>query len=213
MAKKQKIVVTEGDFQSAFSSFKELVTKVTGVGSESGRPRFSGFKILDSVKDYVSKALEFFKTGDFALAMAELREARNCITNTERAYARNSADKFFLPMLCELNGELEEDLWARIAKRLREFDEIIGIMKMSNDVDMNEVSQRYWTLLEAIENAPVEQQAREHNRERYAVAKRRKLEQQRDEESRQAQAEADERKRAHREVVASELEEEFASMF
>ena len=223
MAQKKKIVVTEADFNGTFDALKALIIVV--VGKETGRPRFRGFRILDNVKNYVAKAMEFFTAGSFEHAVRELGNARECIVNTERAYARNSIDKFFLPLIDpERIGKLDPDLNESIGKRFVEYQEIIGVMVSSRDTDMNEVSRRYWALLDRINSAPREQAARVENRnrkadQRYLKSKkeeadqRRRVQTERDQAARLAQAEADERGCKARSARAEELTDEFSSMF
>lgn len=216
----QKPQVTSIDFENAVESFTKLVRIVTG--TETGKPRFRGFKILDNVKEYVAKAMNFFAEGKFPEALHEMTEAQNCVVNTERAYARNAVDKFFMPMILSL-GKLDGDLNEAIGKKLREYQEIIGLMRSSNQVDMNEVSRRYWALLERIESAPAEQSARLANRARKAeqqaaanrasqVAERRRVQAERDDEARKKQAEADVRRRAQREERARDMASQLAAI-
>lgn len=214
------IVATEADFNQLFEAVVALISLVTG--RETGKPRFAGFKILDSVREYMNKALALFEEGNYTEGVRELTEARKAIVSLERAYARNSVDKFFMPMMAGL-GKLDDDLNKAIGKRFREYQEIISLMKTSNQVDMNEVSRRYWALLDRIQSAPNEQAARIRNRaERQRqeakkeaaknVAECRRTEEMRAEEARQRQIEAEENRRVERQGKARNMLAQFEAV-
>lgn len=221
MAQKLKNLVTEQDFQTAYGALIALIKVV--IGTETGKTRFRGFKILDNVKKFTNDALEAFKADKLESAMKYLKEANDAIIFTERAYARNAVDKFFMPMILNL-GKLDSDLNDAIGKRLREYQEIIGLMGSSQVVDMNEVSRRYWALLDRIESAPIEQRARYANRlrreqentdrrSRERAAERRLTEEKFAEDARQRKADAEERRRLRLTEQSQDMASQLVGLF
>ncbi len=209
--------VTEDDFNNAYDGLLELIKLV--LGTVIGRPRFKGFRLKSEVEVYKAQALGQYVSGNFAGALNQVHEAVNCIVNTERAYARNSVEKFFNPLIATL-GKLDNDLNEAIGKKYSAFLEELRLMNSSRAYDMNKVSGAYWALLERIESAPKEQEARLVNREKKQkkveqkltaseLAERKKEAEARDQRARQAQAESDSRKRADRERRAADLASKF----
>lgn len=213
----KKILTTEKDFTRAFEALVAFIGVVLGVAV--GRPRFKSFVLPDEVRDYKTEAISHFVEGNYFQAVGNVNQAVSCLYAKERAYARNAVEKFFQPLMAGL-GKLDNDLNEAIGKRFVEYVEVIRLMHSSKSYDMNEVSAKYWALLERIESAPKEQAARLANREKKEkkaelklsaeALGQRKLEQdRRDEASRQAQVTSDLRRKAEREAQSRDLETKF----
>jgi hypothetical protein len=214
----RRIVVTEADFNTEMEALMGFIKVVTG--AESGRPRFQGFKITDKPKGMIEEAVQVFAEGNFSEALEHLREARRTIEGMERFYARNAVEVFFFPRVSKL-PELDQDIRQAIDKKFRNYQEVVK--NLGRNGDMGEVSRVYWVLMEAIQDAPREQAAREVNRreresraadetKRAKIAAKKVAEEERAKASRTAQREADERQRLERESRAKDWQSQLASL-
>lgn len=149
---KKQNLIGEQDVVKAFADFTNFVMTVEGP-----KPLFKGFKINDRVKEIVVAAREEFVEGLFATSMKKLALATSLLEDCLRKYAANSISQsgFFDRITAGL-PILDLDLTLDIESKRKDFD----LIATSRGVSLEELSKRYWVLLDAINMAPRTQLAR-----------------------------------------------------
>ncbi len=231
--KRRVVTVTEQDVQAAFDAF--CTEAAIATGKNGGRARFKSFKVVDELMALMKEANDLFVEGELTLAFAKMGEASVWLRNAQRKYCANSiGNRFdltatnhsstaFFERLWDNLPALDEDLAASLRKKYVAFSEMARLVASSPAVDLDAASVRYWELYDAIEAAPVEQEARMQNRaeraareadqaKRERIAARRLAEEERAEQARHDQAAADERRRQERGRRAATMAEQLAAL-
>lgn len=213
--------VTEEGVQNAIQSFVREAARATG--KDGQRARFRSFRIVDGLKAVVDEAIKSFAEGDFGKAAEKIRNAKQWLRNAERKYCLNSLEGFFAPQIEELEGQVDQDIMDSVRSKKKEFELALIELQSSFDADLDKASGFYWGLLDAVEEAPKTQKARDEHRARLAseersrkqrekIAAQNKKDEEGAEKSRKAQAEADARRREQRANTARSLADQLSSL-
>lgn len=165
---KPKFVATEETVKALLDEFVEEVARSTG--KNGGRPRFANFIVVEGIKQTFVDAVNAFKAGNFVYAHKQAMNAVRGLRGAQRAYCMNSTAVFF-PM--RVNGVVEtidEHISAQIVKMFEDFKHLVTVTMSHDNFDLDRASTAYWQLLDAIEDAPVKQEALEANRRMLAKA-------------------------------------------
>jgi hypothetical protein len=210
------------------SLFQALVTLIRMVMGEDGKsPRFFGYKIVDKVKGVIADGQRLYREGKYSEAIASVAEAEKAIKGTERFYARNSVKHYLGPkiagLLTTFGGNIDPDLDGALKKRLRIFEEALRVMDLTENPDMNDVSRKYWDLLELIESIPAEMKRREEKRKKEQIeteaaqaaqmrAQREEAQRRAEEVARNRRIEEDAERRKRREERARDMQSQLAAL-
>ena len=207
--KNQKKTVTEQDVVTAIAAFQTEVKQA--IGAETERPLFKGFKVNDGIQLHYQKALDNFVDGEFVGALKEVKEGRSWLSNSLRVYCHGSVNttegvtvedspKFFdkainaLPVLDKAHtAELKSlyDAYVAIATKVR----------VAEAVSLEDASNAYWALLDAITAAP----QRNETRNRQAARER-------DQAQRQAREQREQQVKNERRGQREQVAKGFASL-
>ncbi|HRH26737.1 MAG TPA: hypothetical protein PLZ99_01085 [Parcubacteria group bacterium] len=158
--KQTKFVATEESVKAHLDEF--VGERAKAIGLNEGRPRFANFKVIDEIAKLFVDAVNAWKAGNFVYADKKVKEALRSLRGAQRAYCVKSASVFFPSRVEYLRDRVDQDLFGKIERGFKDFQVFTSGMSHDN-FDLDAASLAYWSLLDAIEKAPVEQEARDAN--------------------------------------------------